>query len=104
MHHKNEFIEYCERRGYEIIPGTLSESPAGVSAVIDAGDITPHEHFTSVIVHDRQDKNRYSVRLSYRDFENEAITGGFMETDCDHSDTRVCQALGHATGRSNEPS
>lgn len=23
---------------------------------------------------------------------------------CDHSDTRVCQAIGHATGPSNEPS
>lgn len=96
MNHKEAFTNYVEERGFTLIPNTITENHFGVSAIIETKTFEPILHaFTQVIVHDRQDKNLFTVRLSYKDFENEAITDGFMETDCNHSDNRICQGLGH---------
>lgn len=98
MHHKNEFINYCENRGFEVI-GEPTEGPAGVSGVIEVKRPIPINEivgcFTTAIIHDRQDKTKFSVRLSYKDFHNEAITGGLIEPDCNHTDGRICEGLGH---------
>jgi hypothetical protein len=96
MNFKDAFTDYVERLGYEI--WTMNETSTGIHATIlvEHGQDNPKQYFTQADYNSSgATATAYKVYLSYKDFENEAITQGFMQTECDHSDSRKCQGLGH---------
>lgn len=104
MNYEQAFIDYCDERGYAA--KDVRYTRTGVYATVTSSDgVVDPSHFTNV--YNEQQAGRMlpkstNVRLSFVDFENEAITGGLIEPDCDHRDDRICEGLGH--GRQGWPS
>jgi hypothetical protein len=97
--YKELFGDYCELRGYEVLDAMHTAN--GITAIVQTDDesfVNP-KHFTNCYHKPETEKTVAEVRLSFKDFDNQAITDNLIDADdgCSHSDKRICEALGHAS-------